>query len=388
MFTRIVPLMINILHATDYHRRTNTGITFAINGLIEQTCPYLPSDSKIGLISIGESDLDPPAGTLTYRLPVKSQSVSPWRYVANYRSACENIIRDENMSLVHIHGVWMHSQYAAAQAASACHVPAILTNHGLLERWALRQRALKKWLYIGLMRNSFFRKITVFHAITPLNRNALHGLFPGARIELIPNAIDLAPIDALLDGEAVVTAPEPYILFVGRLASEKGIDLLIKAFETAHIPRDWKLLIVGPEETPRYSAYLRQLIAQSPRAGNIELRGPVWNPAEKYRLMRNAWLTAVPSHSEVISLVNLEASACSTPTITTSATGLVNWEQGGGLLIEASVPDLATALGHAARWSESERKDRGRASRKLVEQYYSTRVTGPRWLELYGSLSG
>lgn len=382
--------MLNILHATDYHTRANTGITFAINGLIGQIERFLPAESKIALMSVGEVDVEPPAGTLSVRVPPSSiPFTGVWRFSWDYRAACERVIAEHRISVVHIHGVWMHPHYAAVQAASNLGVPTVLTNHGHLEHWALRERGkvFKKWLYLAIMRDRLFRKITVFHAITPLNKSMIHKLFPGSRIELIPNSIDLAEVDIANANAVRQIGIAPYVLFLGRLAPQKGIDLLIQAFGRARLPRDWKLLIAGPEEFPRYVAHLRQLIAASPHASQIELIGPVWDSQEKYRLMRNAWLMAVPSRSEVVGLVNLEASACSTPTITTRTTGLIDWEQGGGLLTDPTIQDLTVALDHAGRWSETERAERGRASRRLVEQCYSTRVTGPRWVELYRSLS-
>lgn len=381
--------MINILHASDFHDRANTGITFAINGLIEQTRTLLPSETKIVLISVNDGNVSPPAGTLSVRLPMgASRFASAWRYTPGYEAACRRITDECRISVVHVHGVWMHPQYAAVQAASRLGVPIILTNHGLLEHWALREhKAFKKWLYLAAMRNRIFGKVTVFHAITPPNKAMIHKLFPKSRIELIPNSIDLDEVDGA--GVSGVRQPgaEPYILFLGRLAPEKGIDLLIEAFGRARLPKDFRLVIAGPEELPRYGAYLRQLTAASAHSARVQFLGPIWNKAEKYRLMRDAWLVAVPSHSEVVSLVNLEASACATPTITTSATGLGDWEEGGGLLTEPTVKDLTDSLGRGAQWSPSERTDRGRASRRLVEQRYSTRVTGPLWIELYRSLT-
>jgi glycosyltransferase involved in cell wall biosynthesis len=152
------------------------------------------------------------------------------------------------------------------------------------------------------------------------------------------------------------------------------------------LPPDYRLIIVGPEEVRDYAIFLRKLIAGNPRANRIELRGSIWDPAEKYALMRNAWVTVVPSHTEVMSLVNLEASGCRTPTITTRATGLFDWEDGGGVLVEPAVSSIEKALSASASWSDAERHQRGQASRQLVEQRYSTIATAPRWMELYRSL--
>jgi glycosyltransferase involved in cell wall biosynthesis len=178
----------------------------------------------------------------------------------------------------------------------------------------------------------------------------------------------------------------PYVLFIGRLHPTKGLDMLIEAFGRAKLPGSWRLLIVGPPVDQRYAAQLRQAIAVNPRAGRIELMEPVWDTAAKYALMRNARVTVVPSHSEVISLVNLESSACSTPTITTRETGISDWMEGGGLLVEAAVQPITAALSASACWSDEERIQRGAASRRLIEERYSAAANMPRWMELYRSL--
>jgi glycosyltransferase involved in cell wall biosynthesis len=229
------------------------------------------------------------------------------------------------------------------------------------------------------------RNITVQHAITQRDRDALYSIYPHDRIEVIPNFVDLGTLDrelASVHGQS----GEPYVLYLGRLHPTKGIDLLIEAFGRASLARNWRLLVVGPTVDQSYTDRLRRLIAASPRADRIEIRDAVWEPAAKYRLMRDAWVMAVPSHTEVISLVKLEASACATPTITTKATGLTDWAEGGGILIEPALAPLTQALSDAARWSDDERKQRGLASRRLIERRYSERAVMPRWMDLYRSL--
>jgi len=85
-------------------------------------------------------------------------------------------------------------------------------------------------------------------------------------------------------------------------------------------------------------------------------------------------------------MVNLEGAAVRVPVVTTHETGLYDWEEGGGLLVHPRVEEMAWALSQALDWSESERHERGRALRHLVERRYSWEAVGPQWLELYASL--
>jgi glycosyltransferase involved in cell wall biosynthesis len=227
--------------------------------------------------------------------------------------------------------------------------------------------------------------LTLIHAITPQERDQVAPQFPGLRVVVIPNAIDLSEADAALREQPEAPVAGPYLLFLSRLHPKKGIDLLIAAFARAAGRRNFRLLIVGPDSSRAYTA---QLQAQADSLGlkdRVIFHGPVFGPG-KWQLYRHAWAFCLPSRSEVVGLVNLEAAAVRVPVITTHETGLADWEQGGGLLIHSRVEELTRALEEVFSWSESERQSRGQNLRQLVEQGYSWESVGPRWLELYAGL--
>jgi len=142
---------------------------------------------------------------------------------------------------------------------------------------------------------------------------------------------------------------------------------------------------VGPDWSAAYTAGLKDLARSLGLEGRVRFPGPVFGDG-KWQLYRQAQALCLPSYSEVVGLVNLEAAAARTPVITTHETGLWDWEQGGGLLVHPRVEELTGALEAVFSWTESERESRGRALRELVERRYSWEAVGPRWLELYGAL--
>ena len=88
-------------------------------------------------------------------------------------------------------------------------------------------------------------------------------------------------------------------------------------------------------------------------------------------------------------MVNLEAAACRTPVITTTATGITRtWAESGGMLVETDLAHLVLALNQAARWTEGERAARGDRLYRLVAAKYSQKATAARWIELYQLLAG
>lgn len=228
----------------------------------------------------------------------------------------------------------------------------------------------------------------MIHAITLQERDYLSHLFPGQEIQVIPNAIDLDEVDRHFSEMQVDPSPPSsgrYLLFLGRLHSKKGVDILLKAFSQAIRNRDFHLIIVGPDSTPSYKANLQSLATSL----GVDQKVTFWGPAfdsQKWRLYRQAYAFCAPSRSEVIGLVNLEAAAAGVPVITTHETGLFDWEEGGGLLIHPRVEELAGALEQVFSWSERERDERGQSMRQLVQCRYSWEVVGPQWIDLYNML--
>jgi glycosyltransferase involved in cell wall biosynthesis len=241
---------------------------------------------------------------------------------------------------------------------------------------------LKKRVYWTLVARPAFDAVRVIHAITPLEKEHLATLFKDREIALIPNAVDLDEIDPALASLPSPVHREPTVAFLGRFHPKKGVDILIRAFGEADLRQEWRLVLAGPPGTPAYMKELADLVARSPARDRITLAGPVFGEA-KWRFYQSAGVVAVPSRSEVIGMVNLEAAACGTPTITTHDTGLLDWESGGGILIRPEVRDLAQALNAMCSAGTEERDRRSQAARRLVENRYSWAAVRELWLNLY-----
>jgi glycosyltransferase involved in cell wall biosynthesis len=254
----------------------------------------------------------------------------------------------------------------------------------MLEPWLWNQQGWTKWIkkkiYWLSMAYPVLSKATVIHAITPLEQKNLQALFPKNRVEVIPNAIE---INDETDVQGIER--QKSILFLGRIEPKKGVDLLLEAFSIAKVDKSWSVNIVGPSWSNNYLLELIALVARNGLSDRVRFHGALFGD-EKNSLIDRAWVLVVPSHSEVIGLVNLEAAARRLPTITTTETGLYDWELGGGLLISPYVDSLARALEDACSWSMGEQFERGLASRNLVLQRYSWQAVTPMWMNLYNSL--
>jgi len=112
------------------------------------------------------------------------------------------------------------------------------------------------------------------------------------------------------------------ILFVGNLKREKGLGELLNAFEKLilnHGSLDTQLFIIG--EGP-YENEFRQLAGKKEILGSIRFLGRR-TPQEVALWMNAANLLCLPSYSEGMPNVVLEALSCNTPVVATAINGII-----------------------------------------------------------------
>ena len=374
------------MHVTESHEARAGGIPVVVDHLARHG---VQMGLDVEILSVGRDPLPPPVGASLTN--VRPQAVGRvWGWSIPLGDKVRSVMKADGPPLLHLHGAWLAPQWYAARAARKAGVPFVLSLHGQLEpyHWSDKGRLhmVKKKIYWNSIAYPALRRASAVHAITPLEKAHLQALFPDQRIELIPNAVDLDEIDATLRrAGSPTTTRGPIVGFLGRLHPKKGAHLLIEAFSIATLPREWQLVLAGPPGEPSYMTELARLVARSGKKEQIRFVGPRMG-VDKWCFYRSAAVVAVPSLSEVIGLVNLEAAACCTPTITTYDTGLLDWEAGGGILINPSVRELAEALNSLCLANTTEWQRRSLAARRLVERQYSWARVRQLWLNLYRSV--
>ncbi|MCD2258231.1 glycosyltransferase [Psychroserpens luteolus] len=300
---------------------------------------------------------------------------APWRYSKNLKSTLKHLLAKNEIDLIHIHGVWMYPQYAAAKFAKQHNIPFLITCHGMYEPWLWFQGTLKKKLYFNLVVKSVFSKADFLHAITSNEAKEIKILFPKTPIVEIPNLIESNTVI-----EDYYNNKEKYVLYVGRLDPKKGIDLLIKAFANLN-PIDFKLKIAGTFND--YKQELDELVDTLGLKNKVEFLGLITGE-EKVKLFKDAFIFVAPSHSEVVGMVNLEAAIFKTPVITTFQTGLKKeWSNNGGLLVNPILNEIEYALKTVLAWTFEERNQNGLKLHDFVLKEYSWQYRFKDWLKLY-----
>ncbi len=365
----------NIVHVLEDYSLTSGGIRTVVKNLHKELIKH---KHKSTIIS--------PYAEITDKIlkPEKANSIL-WKYWGKTKDL-EDLLTELNkqnsgIDVIHVHGVWMYSQYFACQYANENRIPYVVSFHGMFEPWLWKKGYLKKKLYFEFITKRYFKKANTLHSITPFESEDLKERFPKTKVNEIPNLIhDFQKKD---DKQIHTISSKKYILYLGRLDPKKGIDLLIDAFSKIE-DKSVSLKIAGS-----FNDYSKSLIALTKSLNlenRIEFLGLV-KGKKKDNLFRDAFVFVAPSYSEVIGMVNLESAIVGTPVITTHQTGLCkDWNENGGLLINPNKKELLEALNKVLSWSYDERNTKGESLKNFVKKEYCWEGKFIAWENLYRSI--
>ena len=194
-----------------------------------------------------------------------------------------------------------------------------------------------------------YRNVDPIIAVSPGMANAaVKAGAPASAVNVVPNGIDPGEI-GLTDSEEHQGQPDSHgsmlsLLYVGRLAIEKGVDTLLEAcrlLTDAALPYRLRIVGSGPLE-----ASCRSLAAALDLTGQVEFVGAIARPGLG-AMYRWSNIVCVPSLSEPFGLVALEALAAGRPVIASRVGGLpfiVEDGKTGALVPPASAKALFDAI--------------------------------------------
>ena len=260
----------------------------------------------------------------------------------------------------------------AAQLASR-RVILIVENHGDFEADVFQQRAVV--LEGGqrrLMRRAAgyaLRRADLLRAISSSTRRQIQALAPGLPLVEFMTWTDVSAFTA---GRAVPLAQTRDLVYAGVLIPRKGVHFLIDAFaRLADDYPDARLWLVGKPENLDYAAGLRHQVERLGLSDRVAFVGAV-SQRELAGYFGRCRAVVLPSTSEGLGRVLVEAMLCGTPAVGSRVGGIpdvVRDGETGWLAPPGDVPALAAALRRALDAPDIEAM--GERAQAFARQFFS-----------------
>jgi glycosyltransferase involved in cell wall biosynthesis len=278
--------------------------------------------------------------------------------------------------LLHIHYLNVWSSLAAAVCCKILNKPYVVQPHGGLEPYDMAKN---------------FHAKAIFELISGTVRSAdaliLATETEAARIPSVPPIRKFVlPLGA---PHVTLTAPSqatetPTVIFLGRLAPVKRVDILLRAWALVvdQIPAA-RLNIVGPDTDGLLDGY-RELVSSLGLHGAVRFSGELVDE-EKFQALVNASLFVLPSENESFGMAVAEALSAGVPVILSENVGIAGDVQaaGAGLIVPSVEPDHWANAVVSLLKNEPARKAMSEAATRLAFERYSWDQVAVRLEHLY-----
>jgi len=351
-------------------------------GVFEVVCSLskalTAADVEVKLFGLWDEDTGADLGERNVGVTFADKPLGPGTF--GYSRGLAKALDEYDPDLVHTHGLWQYTSIAGRDFARRKNVPLVVSPHGMLDPWALRNSGWKKSLAGLAFENSHLEGCSCLHAIAAGEARSIRKRRLKAPVCVIPNGVDLP---SGVSEEALSRGPEIQsesirLLFLGRLHPKKGLEALVRGWalfrnDLGSRALNWDLSIAGWDQNG-HEGELQRIAEELEVGDSVTFPGPLFGP-EKQRAFLHATAFVLPSHSEGLPVAVLEAWSFGLPVLMTPECNIPEgFESGSAVRIEATPEAVLEGLLELERMGYEERRRMGERGLELV----SSRFTWPR----------
>jgi glycosyltransferase involved in cell wall biosynthesis len=297
---------------------------------LSNVCPILEKNHELTLLT---SDF--PGVPISCKDVLKLQT---WKFpnsLYRYMPKLKDLLAEgffDNYDIIHLNGFSVFPTYFILKNRDKIKSKIILSVHGNL------QEHKKKFLRIIYDKFAlrYINKIDHVVAVSDAEKTQL------IKLGFLKNKVTVG-INGVKFVEIKREQNEKLVLYLGRLASSKNIELLIESFSLCKVS-DSKLLIAGPD----YGTlkHLKQITKKLNLENRVSFLGKI-SESEKYSLLSKVSVFVHPSVSDIFALTLLESASVGIPCIAFNVGGNkeIFSEPKTGYLVDSVTPaSLAKAI--------------------------------------------
>ena len=229
--------------------------------------------------------------------------------------------------LVHCH-TW-YSHFGGILAKLNYAIPLVITVHSLepMRPWK-REQLAGGYDFSVWVEKTALEMADAIIAVSNETKIDIERLFDvdPTRVHVVHNGIDLDEYRKVDSTAALkkhgIDPKKPYLLFVGRIARQKGIIHLVHAIQ--FMDRDFQIVLcAGAPDTPEIAEEMKDAVARAKtKRPDIIWVEEMVDRKTVIELYSHAAVFCCPSIYEPFGIINLEAMACETPVVASAVGGI------------------------------------------------------------------
>jgi glycosyltransferase involved in cell wall biosynthesis len=327
----------------------------------------------------------------------------------------------DNPEIIHCHGLWQYQSFAVNRWRKSSGKPYIVTPHGMLDPWAIRNSNWKKRLASIAYQDTHLRSAAVLHALCRQEFESIRSLNKKFQVCIIPNGINLVEDLDVNNKQRLTECGKKTLLFLGRLHPKKGLINALKAWSLVlaeskpHLGNfPWRFVIAGWNQGD-HMVNLKHLCdvlglkyndisslkltldsvlnpscigAKQIEHASVVFTGPVFGK-EKDLLLRRSDAFILPSVSEGLPMSVLEAWAYNLPVLITDQCNLLEgFDKNAAIRIGTDVSGIAEGMRKIVQLRDSELSLIGKNGRELVKSKFAWPQIAIQMREVYNWVLG
>ncbi len=301
-------------------------------------------------------------------------------YSLNLKKQFRKEVNSED--IIHLHSIWLYLSFLGAETQKIKQAKKIISIHGMLDAWALKNGRMKKQLVLFLYEKMNLQTANCIHALSEQEYIDTRKFAPKTPIAIIPNGINLPKNRISLSKDKVGKR----LLFLGRIHPKKGIANLLNAWAKLN-PKDWQLIIAGMDES-NHESELMKLSSELNLNNKARFVGAKFGD-EKDEILRNADAFILPSFSEGLPMSVLEAWSYKLPVLMTTQCNLPDgFAKQSAIQIQPEVESIIQGLEKLFAMSDDERIEMGNNGFNLVSEKYTWESAANQMIKLYDWVLG
>ena len=370
--------MIKTANVTSSLSRSAGGLFYSVRRLVQAIIAEGACEVEVMALEDEFSREDQPswAPIPSHAFPV--QGPKSFGYSAQLSKA----IIHSDFELLHIHGMWMYPSHLALRWGKKYKRPYLVSPHGMLDPWALKNSSWKKAVANVLFQRENLERAACLRSLCASETQSMRLLGLRQPVCQIPNGVDLPqPGPAGPAPWAKDLKPGSRVLYtLGRMHPKKGLPALIEAFSRvqkagAKGSQDWVLVLAGWDQLG-HEEHLKDLVKARGMGQKILFPGPLFGQA-KADAFRASEAFILPSFSEGLPVAVLEAWSYGLPVLMTPECNLPEgFAKGAAVQVSTDADSLEKSLTAYFAEDPGAHRAMGERGRTLVEAQFTWKRIG------------